>query len=502
MDYLIENSPLLVLILAGAISLPVIITGCDGILEPTAYGDTTPDQFFQTVDDARAAINAVYDPVQDGWSHCEHTFSIPEDDQFRAGDHGEDEAIENLTFDAGNAQLDCGWQERYESINRANGVLANVPDIEMGQELKDRILGEAYFMRAWNYWRFSQLYGGVPLILEEQTENVEFNQPRASLEETRNQVEQDLQQAADLLPLEHATANKGRPTKGSAWGYLTKLYVYQERWSDAIDMGQNVIDGPYPLSPDFEDPFQDQAENVPEVLFGMYYDEGWNTQTHTMYTTPRPWGGWDFHAPTQDLVDEFEDDDPRRDKSIMEPGEDFDLGGDRGPTEYTSDLSPTTGYHFQKWADWRDGGGLNLSMDVPLLRTSDVYLLVAEAEIRSGGNGDDEINTVRQRVDFPMPTVNNATMEDLIHERRVELAGENQRWFDLLRWDKADIVDVKALLAEDRGAYDPPRDFVRPKHYYYAIPQREIDLSGGTLQQNPGYETGSAEACRECVGLQ
>jgi hypothetical protein len=114
-----------------------------------------------------------------------------------------------------------------------------------------------------------------------------------------------------------------------------------------------------------------------------------------------------------------------------------------------------------------------------------VYLYVAEAKIRSGGNGDTELNAVRSRAG--MPPVANATMDHIIHERRVELAGEGRRHFDLMRWDKAGIVDIEQIYGEDRGVYDPQRVFVRPKHYYYAIPQNQIDISGGTLEQNPGH---------------
>lgn len=489
-----------ILLLIGA-PLLVFLAGCDGnVLEATPYGEVTSRSFWRNATDAEAAINAAYAPLleHDYWGHAEHTFSIPSDDQYRAGDHGEDQAIEDLTFGPTNAQLESSWPHKYEIINRVNRVLLNVPEIEMDQAIKDRILGEAHFLRAHTYWRLALIYGGVPLILEADVEAGEFNKPRATLAETYARIETDLKAAAELLPLQHGASHLGRPTKGSAWGYLAKLYVYQERWTDAIEMGNRVLTGPYPLTDDFRNNFQDEVQNVSEVLFAVLSDQGWEEQAHTIYTTPRPWGGWDFHAPTQDLVDEFEAGDPRFDYSIMAPGDTFDLGGDRGPTEFTADLSPTTGYHFQKYADWRSSGGLNLSMDIPLLRTADVYLLVAEAKIRSGGDGDAEINAVRQRVG--LPTISNATMDDVIHERRVELAGENQRWFDLLRWDKAGIVDVQALLAQDGGPYNPPTDFVRPKHYYYAIPQRQIDLSNGVLKQNPGYASAS-EPCRPCVGL-
>lgn len=483
------------------LSMAILLSGCDdNVLDATPYGEVTSQNFWRNAADAEAAINAAYSPFleHDYWGHAEHSFSIPSDDQYRAGDHGEDQAIEELTYGPTNPQLEFSWPHKYESINRANRVLINVPGIEMDPALKNRILGEAHFLRGFNYWRFSVIYGGVPLILEADVEAGEYNTPRASLQETWDQIESDLLRAAELLPLQHDASNVGRPTKGSAWGFLTKLYVYQERWADAIAEGEKVISGPYPLADNFQDNFQEGTENNPEILFGIQSDQGWDEQVHSIYTTPRPWGGWDFHAPTQELVDEFEADDPRRDYSIMMPGDVFDLGGDRGPTEYTADLSPTTGYHYQKYADWRSSGGLNLSLNIPVIRTADVYLLVAEAKIRSGGDGDTEINTVRQRVG--LPTLSNAAMQELIHERRVELAGENQRYFDLIRWDKAGIIDITQELGETGDPYNPPVNFERPKHYFFAIPQRQIDLSNGVLQQNPGFPS-STEPCRSCVGL-
>jgi hypothetical protein len=463
------------------------LAGCgDSVLEATPYGQVTSQNFWRNAADAEAAINGAYEPLlnHDYYGHAEHTFDIPSDDQWRAGDHGEDQAIENFTFDPTNSQLEFSWQHKYEIISRANQVLINVPDIEMDQDLKDRILGEAHFLRGFNFWRLAVIYGGIPLILEEDVLADEYNKPRATLEETYAQIESDFERASELLPLSHSSDNLGRPTKGSAWGFLTKLYVYQERWQDAIAVGQLVTTGPYPLAPSFDDNFRIETENNPETLFSVQSEDGWASTEHIIYTTPRPWGGWDFHEPTQNLVDEFEEDDPRLDYTVFKVGDTVDLGGDRGPTVYTEDLSQT-GYHFRKYASWRSTGGLNSGQNVPILRAADVFLLVAEAKIRSGGNGDTEINQVRLRNE--LPPVSGATIEDLIHERRVELAGENQRHQDLMRWDKAGIVDIQALYAEDRGPFDPPRQFDRPKHYYFAIPQRQIDLSNGVLEQNPGY---------------
>ena len=304
----------------------------------------------------------------------------------------------------------------------------------------------------------------------------------------RAAIESDWLRAADLLPDISPEASGGRPTKGAAWGFLAKLYIYWDQLDKTIEYGERVINSAnYQLADDYGANFRIETENNSEMLFSVQALDGWSGCAYRIYSTPRPWGGWDFHEPIQDLVDEFEAGDPRLDYTLFKPGDIVDLGGDRGPTEYTADLS-STGYHFRKFASWRASGGLSNDQNVPVLRAADVYLLVAEAKIRQSGAGagDAEINTIRTR--SGMSPLSNATIEDLIHERRVELAGENQRHQDLIRWDKAGIIDLVAHYQIDRGPFKPSRNFQRPKHYYFAIPQIEIDRSNGVLVQRPEYE--------------
>ncbi len=472
--------------------LPVallFLVGCsDDFLESTPYGQSTSASFWRNADDAVAAANGLYEPLRDEdfYGHSEQTFEICSDDFWRAGDHGEDQAIEEFTFDPDNSQLRFSYRFKYEIVSRANAILLNVPDIEMDPALKDRILGEAYFMRGFANWRLHVIYGEVPLITELDAQDNNFNKPKATSEEMRAAVESDWLQAVNLLPATYGGEDLGRPTSGTVNGFLAKLYLYDEDLNKVIEFGSKVIDGPYELAADFGDNFQIETENNPEMLFAVQCLDGWAGSAYRIYTTPRPWGGWDFHEPIQDLIDEFEEGDPRLDYTVFKPGDIVDLGGDRGPTEYTPDLS-LTGYHFRKFASWRATGGLDDGQNIPILRLSDVYLMVAEAKIRlnGAGAGDAELNAVSTRAG--LAPINGATIEDLIHERRVELAGENQRHQDLMRWDKAGIIDIVQHYQIDRGQYKPPRNFQRPKHYYFAIPQREIDLSNGTLIQNPNY---------------
>ena len=430
----------------------------------------------------------MYQPLRehDFYGHSENVFDNCSDDTFRAGDHGYEEAMENFTMDPSNGGVRFGWKIKYEMITRANAILINVPNIEdIDATLKNRILGEAHFIRAFGYWRFSVIYGGVPLILEQNVLDNDFNVPKSTLSEVQNLIESDLIAAVGLLADSYTGDDIGRPTKGSANGLLAKLYLYQERFDDVITAGEKVINGPYPLAPNFRDNFNPATENNPEVLFAAQGSESWSDVEHYWYSTPRPWGGWDFHDPQQNLVDEFETGDPRRGYSLLMPGDMVDRGS-QGMTEFTPDLT-ATGFSLSKYTTFKADGNFSGDQNVPILRSADVHLLVAEAKIRKdgAGAGDAEINAVRDRAG--MPSVTNAGMPELIHERRVELFSESQRHQDLMRWDKAGIVDIVQIYGEDRGQFDPPRTFVKPKHYFFPIPQQEIDLSNGVLIQNEGY---------------
>ena len=467
----------------------LLLVGCNDLLETTPYGESTSENFWRNADDAIAAANAMYTLLreEDSYGHNENVFDNCSDDLYRAGDHGYEEAMENFTLDPSNKGVRVGWKNKYEMITRANAILINVPDIvDIDGTLKNRILGEAHFIRAFGYWRFSLIYGGVPLILEQNVLDVDFNVEKSTLAEIQSQVELDLIAAVGLLPATHSADDLGRPNKGSANGLLAKLYLYQEKFSDAIAAGTQVVNGPYPLATNFRDNFTPATENNPEMLFASQGAANW-ADVPQYYVAPRPWGGWDFHDPTQNMVDEFEAGDPRLGFSIWSPGDMVDRG-DKGLTEFTADLT-ATGYAQTKYATFKSDGNLDQNQNVPILRSADVYLIVAEAKIRDNGAGagDVEINAVRDRVN--MPPISNAGMPELIHERRVELFGENQRHQDLMRWDKAGIVDIVAIYGEDRGQFDPPRTFVKPKHYYFPIPQREIDLSNGVLLQNEGYSS-------------
>jgi hypothetical protein len=479
------------LIIAGA--LVITTTSCDSILDVTPKGTYTTATYWRSQSDAINGVTGIYNVLleEDFTGHAEFTFDVPSDDQYRAGDHSEDVAIENLTYDAANAQVRFGWKWKYELINRANSALIYIPRIAtMDEAIRNRCLGEARFLRAFAYWRLMLVYGEAPVITEDDVLAGNYNKPKVSTDTLRSLIERDLLVAAELLPPTYESADKGRVTKGSAWGMLCKLYMYWEKLDQAIIYGEKVISsGHYNLAPTYATNFTPATSNNDEMLFAVQTSDTWGYSDFTTYYTPREWNGWNFHQPLQDLVAEFEADDARKAVSIMSPGDKINIGS--GIATYSADMSET-GYHFHKFSYWKPNGGLNYSLKTPLLRTADIMLLVAEAKIRiqGAGAGDAEINAVRKRAG--LGAINGAGMPAVIHERRCELSGENERHQDLMRWDKAGLIDIttyynKPKYGKNNNVLVPARTFVRPKHYYFPIPQLEIDRSNGVLKQNEHY---------------
>jgi len=487
------------IIIYTVIVLALFNNACKKALDLKQQGVYTSDNYFRNEVDAVNAVSGIYSLLEeeDYIGHAEATFDVPSDDYWRSGDHGEDEGIENLTYDASNAAIRYPWKWRYEEINRSTNCIINIPKITaISADVKNRSLGEAYFLRAFGYWRLMIIHGDVPIITEEDYTKQLFNVPKSPIEQVRKQIESDLLKAVDLLPESYGASDRGRVSKGTALGFLTKLYMYWEKLPEAIATGQKVISNShYALAANYADNFTRANENSTELLFSIQAVQNVVQNDFTVYYIPRPWGGYGFSQPLQGLANEFEANDPRKAATLLSVGDKVDLGDGNGLTTFTADLS-ATGFAFKKYAVFNtaaNGGGVDHSFAVPLMRSADIYLLVAEALIRTqgAGAGDALINQIRHRASPLLPPVSGAGMTQLIHERRVELAGEGERHQDLMRWDKAKIVDIAAIynLPVSKAPIDQSKTvtFIRPKNYYFPLPQVEIDKSKGVLVQNPNF---------------
>jgi len=507
---------------AGIISFSIIIPGCiKHPLETEPVGNYTTQNYWRNQTDVLAGVAGIYNIMfqEDGVGHGNYVFDDQSDDLSADGDHADYWRIENFSPLPTDYQIKTTWIFAYEQIARSNNAIIYIPKVPVIDEaIRNRSLGEAYFMRAYGYYVLNNVYGEAPIILENNVLTSNYNIPKNTSEEIRLQIESDLLKAVDLLPEFYGSEDKGRVHKGSAWGLLCKLYMSWEKLDKSIEFGQKVISNAnYTLANSYADNFTVSTQiDDPEILFGIWSKDQFGSAVANMYFTNRAWGGWGFHHPTKDFVDEFESSDSlRRKATILSVGDsvanqnalieisDKDayqmFTGKQGQS--TGRMLPSqspTGFSMRKYTAFKsDGSGLDASIKQPLLRTADIYLLMAEAKIRTGGAGagDAEINTVRRRAG--LNDITNATFNQLVHERRVELGGENIRHFDLLRWDKVKLINLDTIVSKSKQAsmlqpfngttVVPARTFTRPKNYYMPVPQSIVDESKGVITQNSNY---------------
>ena len=474
---------------------------CEDILEIDPVGNRTDASYWQSeqdISDALAGAYAMFTTRNLGMHDL--FFDNQGDDHWRAGDHAEDEDIETGNTNPSNYKLLRTYYDKYEVISRANGVIINAPSVkeqsDIAEETYNGYLGEAYFLRAYAYYRLLVIHGQVPIILEDNVLENNYNVPKCdSPDELRDLIISDLEKAESLLPVNYET---GRANKGAAWALLVLIHMdHAEEYADAIHLnkaieyGEKVVAN-YALAEDYESLFRTGNEVNEEILFYMANDMEWvNQRLMSKHRGPRPWGMYSFQEPLPNLVEEYEDGDIRKKVTIVSDGDSVFQGAQVGWVAHTSDLTQT-GHSYYKYMQWREDGWFIHGINIPFLRAGETYLRVAEAKIRLNGPGagDTEINLVRARAQ--LDPISNADIDDLMHESRCETAGENFRYQNLLRWDKAGIIDLTTFLTDpdkmisnDLGR----KKWSRPKNYYQPLPQLEIDNSGGVLVQNPNWIT-------------
>lgn len=465
-------------------------------LEKKPLGQLTSDNFFQTEQHAIWATNAVYAHLR-AWQV--HVFSyigmtdIPSDDADKGSTPNDANFLnemDNFTYDAGNLAPLTQWQGFYQGIYRANLAIDHIPQIEMDEQLKARLIGENKFLRAYFYFCLVRWFGDVPLIIHPLQPD-EYKQARTPLAEVYAQIEQDLLDAIAVLPKKSAypPADLGRATQGAAQALLAKVYLTRHDFAQAEIYCMEVINsGEYALFPDYARLFLPEGENSEESVFevqatALETGGGGSQYNEVQGVRGTPNLGWGFNRPSDALVAAYEPGDPRRDATILYVGEVLPDGS--AIVEDNPNILNER-YNQKAWVPNHPGGNGNGPGNIRILRYADVLLMAAEA-LNENGRPQQALtylNRVRARargnrhnVLRDITTTEQEALRRIIwHERRVELAMEQHRWFELAR---------QGRLAEAMQAVG--KNFVPGKHELFPIPQSEIDLSGGLLQQNPGY---------------
>ncbi|GJM62607.1 RagB/SusD family nutrient uptake outer membrane protein [Persicobacter diffluens] len=468
------------------------LQGCFGELDQKPWGVALEDEFYKTEEDAVLAINAAYSPMswmQDAFNSNMAALDCSSDDTFKGGGHAGDQTglteFAQFRITSSNSILADRWKDAYQGIFRANKVIENVPGIDMDENLRNRIVGEAYFLRGYYYFELLVQFGGV-IKVDRVLRPDEFNQSRSSRAEIIQLIEDDLTMAVDRLPKKSeysASTELGRATKGAALAYLMKLNVMEKNWSAASKYAENIFAlGEYELVADYGLIFQQAGEHCSESIFEVNYNEnsikGWGRGNPGSWTgvcfMPRAIRGTGFCQVDEGLVAAYEEGDPRKELTVYHH-ENTDYGTDLYFRKYS--CAPYSDY------PWPSNGPSHGANNTRLVRLADIYLMYAEAQYHLGNEGlaQEYVNMIRERArggdDSLLPDVT-ATGEALLNaiyfERRIELAGEGLRFWDLVRTGRA------ATVLKDRG-------FVAGTHELRPIPNKDVILSNGAIEQNPGY---------------
>lgn len=477
----------------------VFILGCtEDFLDNPPKGQLTTGSFPETEEDAVLAVNGVYNTLRI-WQFNDGgypIFDIMSDEASKGSAPGDGVVLNqfnNFSFSSTNSSFSRWWSTLYQGIKRSHLVLENVPDIEMDDDLKNRLIAETRFLRAYFYFSLVRAFGDVPMVTSSEPPS---NLSRTAKEEIYDEIIiPDLEFAIENLPVRSAypSSEVGRATKGAARGILAKAYMWQEDYQNAADYAVDIIESEeYSLDENFSDVFGNTFG--PGAIFEvgaksqLGIENGGNQYANTWGVRGEPNLGWGFGRPSYDLIQEMEDD-PRLDPTIVFLNDTIDgivIEGDSQTPDTTyedGEIEEIECYNqktFVPGTTPESSWGHNRK----ILRYADVLLIAAEALNELGETDDalDYLNMVRERArenSEQLPDITTTDKDELrdsiIHERHLELALEGHRFFDLVRTGKAPEV---------LG----PMGFVEGKHELMPIPQSEINISEGNIEQNPNYD--------------
>lgn len=473
----------------------------------------TEESFWQTEDHAMQALTAAYGALHSAsgskWAFFEEIYTAL---AYRADDvvnntaetYGRSLAnFTNTTEESGPFNI---WQASYAGIGRTNQILQQVPNMDaLSDETKKGLIAEAKFLRAYYYFWLVTGFENVPLITTFSGDLENLFPSQAAASDVWAQIEKDLSEAEADLPTSYSSEWKGRATRGAAKALLGKVYLFQEKWSDAESKLQEVTGMGYALLPNYADNFNGNAENGNESIFEIQFTGDRSNgnderQVFNFQVSPYAFGGWELFYPSEWLVDEMKTDltaggeiSDRVYESIFfdDPNSEMYSRADDAVRTYASvsgDLNHPK--YFKKYSFNQDTNFYN-GTNISVIRYADVLLMYAEAlnENNKTPLAIDQVNIVRQRGGaVPLGAMTKEELRTQIrhHERPVELAMEyGIRWFDLYRWQRGSTA-TESIKATLEAHNKPGADNFQDKHIVFPIPLQEININEN-LNQNPGW---------------
>jgi tetratricopeptide (TPR) repeat protein len=495
--------------LIGAVMLLTSLTACKKWVESNPHDSfvVTDLDYLKSESDYRTLEISVYSPLQ--WLNQSVVIGdIASDNSVAGGESASDvlplQQIDDYTLTPVNSTLLDLWQVAYEGVNRANYMVQYKEKNKAGETVnfngKDALYGEVYFLRAYYYFTLVRMWGDVPLLTDKRLPNEEGKSlTRAPKADVYAHVENDLKAAIAVLPT--TQADKGRVTKYAAQALLGKVYLYENKFTEAAAILEPVItSNAYSLVDNYASIYLASGENGPESVFEIqytngspYYNWGGATRGQGNYAVQQngirgingsgamPFSaGWSTNLPTQNLAAAYSTGDQRKDITAFDieaykaAHPDYNITYQAAPYKNTGLYN---GKYLPRKGETSGQAELNYLNNFRVLRYSEVLLLAAEAINRGGGDATKAqgyLNKVRQRAfgdaNHNVTLTGQALTQAIWDERRLELAMDGDRFFDLVRTGQAatKIANFKA-----------------GKNEVFPIPQEEINVTG--LKQNPGY---------------
>lgn len=528
----------------------LVFSSCNDFLDKKPLDSITEDAVFN--DDAllTAYVTACYNAYPNGFD--EAMMSSCTDESYTR--HGGNSSIlvsqgemnpDNIeNFDSQRFANFNYWNSAYEYLRNINTFFAKYEEAQVSKELKSRLYGEMKFIRAFVYANLIWRFGGVPIITKVYTlEDTDYTIKRNTYDECVDFILAEIDDAIQHLPAKMEGENKGRASADACKALRSRVLLYaasplvnttndMKKWERARDAAKEVIDLPgYSLSSDYRNMF---LKDDNEVIFRKYYTKA-QANRMNLFNSPNGYGGWGGNCPIQNLVDDYEM--KATGKKPLEAGSGYDPTHPyegRDPRFYATVLyngamfrgrsvetfipngqdseqgavgswnCSKTGYYLYKYHDEDQVLNESEATTVPwtFFRLAEFYLNYAEAQYNLGNEEECRwaINVIRSRkgVDMPLVTATGSELlEKLRNERRIELAFENHRYFDLRRWKLAEEYENKNAMGikvekDESGnlTYSEITVLERsfsPQHYWLPIPRSEIIKSSYTLEQNPYY---------------
>jgi hypothetical protein len=516
------------------------LSACDeNWVDTKPNGEPTTAFFWKSEADVERALTAMYRPLdyEETWGRNLFWMQNASDDLVTGRVRAESDNIKNFNVTGREGGMSGGYNAIYWMMNKANQAIEGLPTATgISEQLRNRALGEAYFIRAFSHFWVAYTWGhkslGVPFDGPENPEYGKRVPPQmATVMDNYAQIIQDLEKAADLLPLfsAYGSSDYGRAHKAAAWGYMVKVYAYwaqydPSKWAlipalaDKIknEGGRALIVGKGSGEANYRAVFKVENNWSTEYLWSVTGGVRGGSIFPGVSLENKGWGvfnGWGYFQPTEELYQEYEAGDPRREVTILKFGDKFTYFGKEREYFSTNSLS---GFQINKYMEPysygsneeaasnlminQNGDGPSTRLNLSLLRYAEILLFKAEALIQTGKAGEAlaPLNELRARVGLE-PLVGTPTMADLKHERRVELACEwSDRLADLKRWGDFDKINMPLHGRIHTNKTDPhspftveviwpKRSFDPSKHMAWPLNPDEITRSNGAYKQVPGW---------------